>query len=728
MSMKSCLSGTWKHQRWKQHPTHLYTTLNNIVTNCLVKHDITSTNMAIATHSKNGQLNTARKVFDEMPQRTVVSWNTMISTYSKWGRYGEALNILSSMHFNNVKLNETTFCSGLSACARLPSFYAGKQLHGLVLRCGLESFQLVGSALLYFYAKCCEIEEARRVFDVLHEGNALLWSLMLVCYVRCNLLDDALDVFDKMPVRDIVAWTALISGFSKTDGGLEKALEFFCLMRRRGEAEANEFTLDCVIRVCGRLDALREGMTVHGLVIKCGFEFEHWISGALIEFYCACKAIDDGKKVYRGLSNPGISSSNSLIEGLVEMGRIEEAESVFNTLVEKDPSTYNLMIKAYSLVNRFEDSVELFFKMPRKVLASFNTMISVYSRNRDLNKACALFEAMKEERDIVTWNSMISGYIHNNQHENALNLYKTMHTLSIKGCRSTFSSLFHACSCLGSLQMGKLLHAQLAKTPLTWNVYVGTSLVDMYSKCGSVNDARLSFISIVNPNVAAYTALINGYAHHGMCTEAILLFENMVNIGVKPNVVTFVGVLSACAHAGRVNDGMKFLHQMKENYNITPTIEHFTYAVDFLGQSGRIRDAEELISKMPFEPDGVMLGALLKSCWVWFDLEVGQRVAQKMVNMDPKLISAAYVIMSNIYSGIGKWKEKMEIRRILTDSEVNKDRGYSWVEVNNEVFVFSVEDRSHPCYSIIFSTLMHLIVNIYSNMLLDSDSHTFNSI
>ncbi|KAI3731357.1 hypothetical protein L1987_62545 [Smallanthus sonchifolius] len=585
MSMKSCFGGKWKHQRWKRHPTQIYTTSRNLVTNYLGKYDVASTNMAIATHSRNGQLDLARKVFDEMPQRTVVSWNTMMSTYSKWGRYEEALNVLSSMHFNNVKLNETTLCSGLSACARarLTSTYAGRQLHGLVLRCGFEKYQLVGSGILYFYANCYEIEEARRVFDVLREGNGLLWSLMLVCYVRCNLLDDALDVFDKMPARDIVAWTALISGFSKSDGGLEKALEFFCLMRRRGEVEPNEFTLDCVIRVCGSLAALREGMSVHGLVIKYGFDFEHSISGALIEFYCACKAID-------------------------------EAELVFNSLVKKDPCTYNLMIKGYSLVNRYEDSVELFFKMPQKVLASFNTMISMYSRNGDLNKAFEIFEVMKEERDTVTWNAMISGYIHNNEHENALNLYKTMHALGIKRSRSTFSSLLHACSCLGSLQMGQLLHAQLVKTPLTSSFYVGTSLVDLYFKCGSVIDAELSFISIVNPNVAAYTAMINGYAHHGMCSEAISLLENMVNIGVKPNGVTFVGVLSACAHAGWVNEGMKYIHLMKENYNITPTIEHFTYALDLLGQAGRIQEAEELITKMPFEPDGVVLGALLKSC------------------------------------------------------------------------------------------------------------------
>ncbi|XP_071732617.1 pentatricopeptide repeat-containing protein At2g22070-like [Rutidosis leptorrhynchoides] len=686
MSTKSWFAGTWKHHRWKWHQSkyHDYTKLKNSAPNYGVKYDITSTNMAITSHSRNGKLDIARKVFDEMPQRTVVSWNTMISAYTKWGMYDEALNILSSMHSDSVKLNDATLCSGLSACARLHLFHSCKQLHGLVLKCGFESYKRVGSVLLYFYANCFAIQEARKVFDILHKENDLVWSMMVVCYVHCNMLDDAMKVFKKVPARDTVAWTALISGFSKIDGGFKKALELFCLMRRTGETKPNEFTFDCVIRACGRLARLQEGITIHALAIKYGYEFEHSITSTLIEFYCACGEIDAAKRAYVGVLNPSVSDSNSLIEGLLETGRVEEAEMVFNGLVTKDPTTYNLMIKAYSLVGRFYDSIKLFNKMTKKVIASINTMISVYYRNNDLNKALELFEIAKEEKDTVTWNSMISGYIHNNQHENALKLYITMHRLRVERSRSTFSSLFHACSCLGSLRMGQLLHAQSAKTPLAHNVYVGTALVDMYSKCGNIIDAKLSFIDILNPNVAAWTALINGNAHNGMSSEAILLFDNMVNEGVKPNGATFTAVLSACVHAGWVDCGMRYFHLMKDFYKIEPTIEHFTYVVDLLGQSGRIQEAEEVIMKMPFEPDGVLLGALLKACWLWLDLEVGQRVAQKMVNIDPKLTSG-YVIMSNLYSGVGKWNEKIEVRRILRDLKVTKDPGCSWVEVGNEI-------------------------------------------
>ncbi|KAK0597569.1 hypothetical protein LWI29_026595 [Acer saccharum] len=168
--------------------------------------------------------------------------------------------------------------------------------------------------------------------------------------------------------------------------------------------------------------------------------------------------------------------------------------------------------------------------------------------------------------------------------------------LAIEWTRWTFSVLFHACSCLGSLQQGQLLHAHLIKTPFESNVYVGTSLIDMYSKCGNIAEAQASFSCISSSNVTACTALIDGYAHHGLGPEAIILFERMIEQGVVPNAATFVGILSACGHAGLVNEGMNFFHSMEKCYGVTPTIKHYTCVVDLLGQSGQIKEAEEFIN------------------------------------------------------------------------------------------------------------------------------------
>ncbi|KAM3319857.1 pentatricopeptide repeat-containing protein [Capsicum chacoense] len=710
MILRSSSRGTWKHHRWKWRSYNTHPSTSNVVT----------TNIAITKLAKNGSLEHARKLFDGMPERSVVSWNTMISGYSEWEKFSEALTLVSLMHSSCIKLNESTFCSVLSVCARSQTLNLGKQVHGLVLKSGYQSFHLVGSALLYLYSTCHEIEDARVVFDVLHCENELLWSLMLVGYVKCDLLTDALEIFKKMPAHDIVAWTTLISGYSKVEGGCQKALELFRSMREDDKVVPNEFALDCVLRVCGRLRSLHSGRALHGLIVKFGFEWDHSVSGALIDFYCNCEVLDDAMLVYSALVNPSINDSNLLIGGLILAGRMEEARYLFNGLTKRD-HVYSLMIKGYAVSGQVEESKRLFLEMSERNLTSINTMISVYSRNGEIDKAVGLFEGVKLQKNTVTWNSMISGYTQNHQQERALKLYTTMRRLSISQTRSTFSTLFHACSCLGSLHQGQLIHADLIKTPFESNNYVGTALVDMYSKCGSLGDAQASFDSIAYPNVAAWTALINGYAHHGLGSEALVLFNQMLDEGIDPNATTFVGVLLACTCVGLVSEGIRLFHVMQKHYGIEPTLEHYTCLVDLLGRSGHLHEAEKLINRMNIYPDSIIFISLLNACWFWMDMEVGERVAEKLFSLDPKSTSGC-LIVSNMYAGFGKWWEKMRVRKAMKKLQYRKDPGYSWIELNNKVQFFSVDDRSHPYYDIIYSTLENITANVDAEINFDCTS------
>ncbi|KAJ0986198.1 hypothetical protein J5N97_004554 [Dioscorea zingiberensis] len=639
-----------------------------------------------------------------MPHRTVVSWNAMISGYSKWGKTEEALSLAMRMHSCSVTLNETTFSSVLSACSRLGNHSLGKQIHSLVLKSGSEDFELVGSALLNFYTSCFCIDDACRLFNLLHSRNSLLWSLMLVGFVRCNMMTDAMDLFERMPRHDVYAWTSLISGYSRSDGECGKALELFLWMRRSGEVLPNEFTYDCILRVCGKLGALDYGKCVHGCLMKCRFELDESVCGALIEFYCNCDAVEDAMGVFNQLSSPCLSTSNTLIASLVSASRIEDAELVFNQMTECSSVSYNLMIKGYAQDGRIADSKRLFAEMPCKNIVSLNTMISVCHRNDELNEAMELFEHIKREKDTITWNSMISGYIRNDQNAEALKLYAVMRRSSVECSRSTFSAVFRACAGIGTLQQGRMLHAHLSKTPFESNTYVGTSLIDMYAKCGSITDARISFKCIVSPNVASWTALINALAHSGLGAEAIVMFGQMMKHGIDPNAVTFVGLILACGHAGMVTDGMCFFNSMERNYNLVPTLEHYACIVDLLGRSGFIKEAERFISEMPVEADSAVWVALLNACWFCMDLEVGERVAERVCSFDSKNISA-FVAMSNIYAKLGRWQEVIKVRKRLRELNVRKDPGCSWIEVKETVHVFCVEDRSHPQRDEIYEAL-----------------------
>ncbi|ESW28516.1 hypothetical protein PHAVU_003G293100 [Phaseolus vulgaris] len=705
--------GIWKRNRWKWNQRFRLFTTQLQASEPHVGFVI-STNISIAKRFNMGNLEEARHLFDQMPHRTVSSWNTMLSGYSRWGRYPEALALVSVMHRSRVTLNEVSFSAVLSACARSESLLLGKQVHSLLLKSGYERFCLVGSALLYFCVHCCGIREAEVVFEELRDGNQVLWSLMLAGYVQRDMMDDATDMFEKMPARDVVAWTTLISGYAKREGGCERALDLFGCMRRSSEVVPNEFTLDCVLRVCARLGVLCVGKVVHGLCIKGGFDFDNSIGGALTEFYCDCEAIDDAKRVYESMWGEAcLNVANSLIGGLVSKGRIEEAEFVFNELRDTNPVSFNLMIKGYAMNGQFEKSKRIFEIMSPKNLTSLNTMISVYSKNGELDEAVKLFDKTKGERNYVTWNSMMSGYIINGQHKEALNLYVAMRRLSVDYSRSTFSVLFRACSCLCSFRQGQLLHAHLIKTPFQVNVYVGTALVDFYSKCGHLADAQRSFISIFSPNVAAWTALINGYAYHGLGSEAVLLFRSMSHQGVVPNAATFVGVLSACNHAGLVGEGLRIFHTMQRYYGVTPTIEHYTCLVDLLGRSGHVKEAEEFIIKMPIEADAIIWGALLNASWFWKDMEVGERAAEKLFSLDPNP-TFAFVVLSNMYAILGRWGQKTELRKRLQSLELRKDPGCSWIELNNDIHLFSVEDKTHPYSDVIYATVEHLTATINS--------------
>lgn len=710
MSSKFCLLGTSKYN-WQKELFRLLTTLPRHSKSHLTS-EVVFTNMLVTKHAKSGDLEAARQLFDEMPYRTVVSWNTLISSYSKWGRYDEALALASLMHHCNVKLNGSSFSTLLSACAHSGSLCHGKQVHSLLLKSGFVNIDLVGSSLLNFYSRCCKIEEAKSVFDEMHDGNELLWSLMLLGYVQCNMMSDALEVFQKMPTQDVVAWTILISGYAKSENGSERALELFGWMRNFGVLP-NQFTLDCVIRTCAELRVLHQGRATHGLCVKCGFDFDNSVDGALIQLYCNCEAIDDAMRVYDKIKEPCLNVSNSLINSLVSTGRIDEAEIVFSGLKEKNPVSYNMMIKSYAMSGQVEKSKRLFEQMSHKTITSSNTMISVYSRYGELDKAVKIFNETKGERDSVTWNSMMSGYIVNNQHEEALKLYVAMRRSAIDYTRSTFSVLLHACACLGFLQLGQLLHANLIKTPFQSNVYVGTSLIDMYSKCGHLIEAQRSFISISLPNVAAWTALINGYAYHGLGCEAISLLESMLAQGVVPNAATFVSILSACGHAGLVDEGLSIFWSMKNCHRINPTIEHYTCVVNLLGRSGHLREAEEFIKRLPIDTDVMIWETLLNACWFWKDMEIAERAAENLFSLDPTSKSA-FVVLSNLYAVQGRWGQKLNVRRRLQSLKLRKEPGCSWIEQSKNIHLFSVEDRSHPCSDVIYNTVEQVTATVNS--------------
>lgn len=337
---------------------------------------------------------------------------------------------------------------------------------------------------------------------------------------------------------------------------------------------------------------------------------------------------------------------------------------------------------------------QLFDTMPEKSVVSLTAMIRCYVKHGELDKARVLFEEI-EERDVVCWNVMLDGYTRHGFPNDALLLFRQMLVAKVKPNEVTVLSVIAACGQLGALESGRWLHSYIENNGIEGNVRVCTALIDMYSKCGSLEDARLVFDRIKDKDVVVWNSMILGYAIHGFSRDALQLFNEMYMIGHRPTNVTFIAILSACGHSGLVREGWSFFHSMKDEYEMEPKIEHYGCMVNLLGRAGHLEEAYDLVKNMKIEPDSVLLGALLGACRLHGNIALGEEIAEFMVGK--KLAnSGTYILLSNIYAATGNWDGVARVRTLMKDSGVQKEPGCSSIEVNNKVHEFLAGDLKHP--------------------------------
>ncbi|KAK9268407.1 hypothetical protein L1049_000157 [Liquidambar formosana] len=301
--------------------------------------------------------------------------------------------------------------------------------------------------------------------------------------------------------------------------------------------------------------------------------------------------------------------------------------------------------------------------------------MDVYCKCGCISLARDLFDNMPE-KNLFCWNIIINGHVEDSAYEEALLLFREMQLKGIKGDKVTMVSLLLACTHLGALELGKWFHAYIEKEKIEVDVPLGTTLVDMYAKCGSIEIALKVFQELPTKDVMTWTALIVGLAMSGEGEKALEFFHEMQMNGVKPDAITFVGVLAACSHAGLVDEGLSHFNSMSNRYGIEPSIEHYGCMIDLLGRAGHIAKAEELIQNMPMAPDYFVLGGLLGACRIHGNLEAAERAAQQLLELDPDN-GGTYVLLSNIYSSLKKWEEAKRVRELMVERNIKKPPGCS---------------------------------------------------
>ncbi|XP_059067511.1 pentatricopeptide repeat-containing protein At2g22070 [Cryptomeria japonica] len=610
-------------------------------------------NKLINMYAKCGSLVDARKVFDEMTERDGCSWNVMIAAYRKLGCPREALALFYQMQRTGVRPDTFTFSSVLPACAKIGALEQGMDIHRDIIESGFVSDVAVASALIDMYAKCGSIHKAREVFDNLPQRNVVSWNAMIAGYAQNGHLDEGLRIFNEMPERDVVSWNAMIAGYAQ-NGVLDAAVRLFKAMPQRDVISWN----------------------------------------TMIAAYAQNGFLDEAVGIFKEMPQKNVVSWNTMIAGYVQNGVLDRALRLFKEMPRRDAVSWNTMIAAYMQAGVLDEALRLFKKMPRRDVISWNVMIAGYGQNGFLDKALGFFKEMPQ-RNVVSWNAMIAGYAQNGFVDKALETFKQMELEGVKPNPTTFISILPACAEMGALQHGMDIHQSIVNSGFLSNALVGSALVDMYAKCGSIQKAHKVFEKMSPRDVVSWNAMIAGYAMHGLCKDALELFELMKHSETNPDHVSFGCVLFACNHAGLVGEGCKYFNFMNDSYCIMPTIDHYVCMVDLLGRAGYLDEALKFIIKMPIKPVVVVWTSLLGACKSHKNIGIGIFMATLLFKLDPEN-ATAYVLLSNIYAEIGWWGDIQKLRRSMKDQGIEKIPGYSWIEVHKVVYSFSVEDRSHP--------------------------------
>eukprot|EP01018_Ginkgo_biloba_P014274 Gb_03222 [translate_table: standard] len=711
-------------------------------------------NTLLYLYAKCGSLAEARRVFDQMVKQDGFSWTVMIAAYARHGPAEEAVSMFYQMQQTGIRPDRFGYASVLSACANLGDLQQGKEIHDEIMKIQFQLDVIVWNALIDMYAKCGSIENARHVFDEMPQRNivswnamiagyaqnehivealklfnempekdAVSWNTMIAAYAHNGHLEEALTMFKKMPARNIISWTAVIAGCAQNGHG-EEALKLFRQMKLEG-VKPNSKTFASVLPACADMAALEQGMEIHEEIIRSGFQQDVFVESSLVDMYAKCGSmekardlfdkmhprntiswtamivgyvqnghVDEALKLFQKMPERDVVSWTAMITGYAQNGFVNEALKLFQEMPDRDVVSWNAMIAGYVQNGHVDEALKLFEKMPKPNMVSWNVMISGYTQKGNVDEALKLFQKMPE-RNAVAWTVMIGGYVQNGHDEEALKFFRQMKLEGVKPDSNTFASLLPACGHLAALEQGMEIHEEIVRSGIESDMCVANALVDMYAKCGSIENGCAVFDKMLEHDVVSWTVMIGGYAMHGCGKEAIELFEKMQHSGMKPNRATLVCVLSACCHAGLVEEGRQYFDSMRECYHITPAMEHYGCMVDILGRAGYLDEAQNFINKMPIKPDATVWGCLLGACRIHNNIELGEHVAAHLFDLDPEN-AAHYVLLSNIYASAGKRDDSEKIRKMMKDRRVKKKPGCSWIEVNKQVHTFLMGDRLHP--------------------------------
>ncbi|XP_039023187.1 putative pentatricopeptide repeat-containing protein At1g77010, mitochondrial [Hibiscus syriacus] len=635
---------------------------------------LTVGNRLLQMYSRCGSMAEIWKLFDEMPHRNCFTWNTVIEGYMKSGNKEKTLDLFKLMPHKNdyswnfiisgfVKAGEIEVAGALFdnmpsktafACHSLIHSYARNGDAKKAVKLFKESGSLGDDAfVLATVIRACidlgAIEFGKQIHAHMVVGaiefDPVLCSSLINLYGKCGDLDGASRVLNLMIEPDEFALSALISGYA-TCGRMTDARRIFDRKSDPSVVLWNSLLSGHVLN-CEEIKAL----TIFNNMREKGLQGD-FSSIAVILRACSSLCISEHvKQIHGHASKVGLISdvivASTLIDAYSKCGMPNYACKFFTELQAYDTILLNSMITVYSICGRIEDAKQLFKTMPNKSL--------------------------------ISWNSMIVGLSQNGCPIEALDLLCKMNEIDLRIDKFALASAISACASISSIELGEQFFAKATLIGLEADQIISTSLVDFYCKCGLVEYGRKIFDTMTKSDQISWNSMLMGYASNGRGFEALVLFNEMINAGVRPTEITFIGVLSACDHCGLVEEGRKWFNLMKLDYYIDPGKEHYSCMVDLFARAGCLEEAMNLIGEMHFKADASLWLSVLRGCVAHGDRTLGKKVAERIIDLDPGN-SSAYVQLSSLFATSGEWETSAIVRRIMREKQIVKNPGFSWAD------------------------------------------------
>ncbi|KAM7250525.1 hypothetical protein ACFE04_022408 [Oxalis oulophora] len=601
----------------------------------------------VSMYAKIGHISSAKLLFDKMPSRNILTFNTIVSGYVNNGLPEASLALFTEMQLAGFLPDTVSIVSILSACSNLRAFFPGKSAHAFCVRRGIELNINASNALLSFYTDCHQLASSVKFFQIMSAKNTISWNIMISTYVHNKEVKNASSLLSQMHKEGV---------------------------------KMDEVTLISILPSYHDQEYLGQGTSIHGYALKMGFDSDISLANALVSMYCNCGILDSGNLLFDCMPEKSLESWNALMtsyrcHNLKCKVLVLFAEMIKENVKPNHITLLNLLPMCHSKaqgksIHAFAIRTGIIHEAPL-----ITSLILMYARFEDIDLCSKLFE-MEKTRDISLWNALMSVHVQRRKAKIAVTVFHRLLRFGFEPDKFSVLSLVSACVQLNSLILTDSAMGYIICNGFDKNLAISNSLIDLYAKCGNILTARKIFDRLIEEDSVSWNVMISSYGLHGDAISALGLFDKMQGSGLKPDDNTYLSILSACSHAGFVEQGLRIFNSIIEQG--IPSMEIYSCIVDLLGRAGHLNEAYGILQKLPCKVSMSLLESLLGACKNHGNVELGEKIGEQLLEIDSEN-PGSYIVLYNLYAAAGKWTDADKVRSEMEKKCLRKIPGFSLV-------------------------------------------------